>query len=423
MKDYNIISTKDENETFRQDIYEHTAIIVNLYYVETLETYWEYLVNIPEEIKIFIISSNEQLLSKLTKLIDKHKCDNFTVLSKQNRGRDISALLVIGKKIIADYRYICFLHDKKHKYKYMEEDVNRWVYSLWHNMLASDVYIRNLLGLFEKQETLGVLVPPEPMGEHLYAGYGDSWGNNYNNVEKVLDMLGVNIELNLDHHPITLGTVFWCRTEALKKLFEYDWKYEDFDAEPLPNDGTISHAIERVIEYVAKDSGYTTERVVSDLWAEEQLSYIQKQMKKVFGILNENLGIKKIYELQNLDEQKKEILEFCNKNHNVYLYGAGKRGKDCLKFLRFFSIEPVGFVVTNKEEAQLAVEGVDVYGLEEIRRMENIAVIISVEMMNNEEIRTNLNRVGITNYIEYLRLYGDDKGKRKVDNFVSKKKE
>jgi len=409
MKDYNIISIKDKDETFLGDIYGQTAVIVNLYYMEMLEMYWKYLVNIPSEIKIFVISSNEQLLSKLSELIAEYQCSNFVLLNKLNRGRDISALLVASKKIIMDYKYVCFIHDKKSKYKHKEGDVNRWVYGLWHNMLASTAYIRNLLRLFEEKETLGVLVPPEPMGDHINAGYGDTWGGNYNNVVKLLEMLEVGMKIDRENKPITLGTVFWCRTKALKKLFEYEWKYEDFDEEPLANDGTISHAVERVIGFVAKDSGYTTERVVSDIWAEEQLSYIQNKMRTIFEVLNKNLGLKRIYELEHSNEQKKEVLAFCNKNHNVYLYGAGKRGRDCLNFLRFFSIEPVGFVVTSKDDNQLEIDGVNVYELEEIKKIENVAIIISVDMMNNKEIKFNLDKAGLTNYIEYLRLYGDDK--------------
>lgn len=31
----------------------------------------------------------------------------------QNRGRDVSALLVATKKFIMNYDYVCFMHDKK----------------------------------------------------------------------------------------------------------------------------------------------------------------------------------------------------------------------------------------------------------------------------------------------------------------------
>ena len=55
---------------------------------------------------------------------------------------------------------------------------------------------------------------------------------------------------------MAVGTVYWSRVDALRKLFEYEWKYEDFDMEPLAEDGTLSHAIERILEFVARDAGY-----------------------------------------------------------------------------------------------------------------------------------------------------------------------
>ena len=44
--------------------------------------------------------------------------------------------------------------------------------------------------------------------------------------------------------------------DALKPLFEYGWKYEDFLPEgQMGEDGTVSHAIERANGYICQSQG------------------------------------------------------------------------------------------------------------------------------------------------------------------------
>ncbi|MCD8325676.1 MAG: rhamnan synthesis F family protein [Lachnospiraceae bacterium] len=53
-------------------------------------------------------------------------------------------------------------------------------------------------------------------------------------------------------------------TEALKAFYDRGWEYDDFPEEPLPMDGTISHAIERLRPFAAQQAGYYTAFVMSD---------------------------------------------------------------------------------------------------------------------------------------------------------------
>ncbi|WOD06158.1 rhamnan synthesis F family protein [Marinomonas sp. GJ51-6] len=49
---------------------------------------------------------------------------------------------------------------------------------------------------------------------------------------------------------------FGTRPEALKQLLEKTYQYDDFPAEPLPNDGTELHALERMIGLLAEKNGF-----------------------------------------------------------------------------------------------------------------------------------------------------------------------
>jgi hypothetical protein len=56
--------------------------------------------------------------------------------------------------------------------------------------------------------------------------------------------------------PASVGTMFWARTDAIAPLLELDLGWNDYPAEPVPYDGTILHATERLFPVVAQHRGF-----------------------------------------------------------------------------------------------------------------------------------------------------------------------
>ena len=46
------------------------------------------------------------------------------------------------------------------------------------------------------------------------------------------------------------------RPEALAPFLKLAWSWDDYPPEPLPNDGTMLHAIERLLPFAAQKQGY-----------------------------------------------------------------------------------------------------------------------------------------------------------------------
>jgi lipopolysaccharide biosynthesis protein len=46
--------------------------------------------------------------------------------------------------------------------------------------------------------------------------------------------------------------MFWARTEAIRPLLELGLDWQDYPAEPLPYDGSMLHAVERLLPLVAE---------------------------------------------------------------------------------------------------------------------------------------------------------------------------
>ncbi|MBS0193643.1 MAG: hypothetical protein JSR34_05295 [Proteobacteria bacterium] len=49
--------------------------------------------------------------------------------------------------------------------------------------------------------------------------------------------------------------MFWARTDALRPLFDLALDWSDYPSEPLPYDGSLLHALERLLPFVAAARG------------------------------------------------------------------------------------------------------------------------------------------------------------------------
>lgn len=398
---YFILSEASCANVISHAIQRETLVVMNLYYSDTAERYFEYLDTIPQDIQIRVISSVNEVLESGQIYAEKKRLFNVKFLKKENRGRDISAFLVAYRKEILNYKYFCFVHDKKANYEYFKEDVDLWIENLWTNTLASTKYISNVLDIFEKNAFIGLLVPPEPIGEYLHQWYTGSWGKNYEHTKELADRLEIKCCMDPKVPVITLGTAFWCRVEALRKLFQIEWQYEDFEDEPLPLDGSLSHSIERILSFVAQDAGYETGTVMCEGYAQKLISRVQDKMHEMYTVYNYFEPEYSLQQLKELMSKTERLKSFFQNNKKVYLYGAGKVGNYCLNDLRKINCEPAGFVVSKKNNDK-RVNGLEIKELDEISNDRATGIIVTVGKRYYEEIVNYLESIDFKNYISYL---------------------
>lgn len=382
-------------------MYQNTAIAVNLFYEDTLHRYFTYLDNIPKEIPIYIYSSNENVWCEIARYADRRENCFFT--RKENRGRDISSFLVAFREIALKKKFLCFLHDKKEKAPYLKKDTDYWVENLWSNTVGSETYIKNVLRIFHKKSNIGILSPPIPFGENISYWYTNQWGEeDLILARKLADRLKLKCDICREKMPITLGSVFWCRTEAIKKVLEYNWKYEDFPDEPLPSDGTISHAVERIFAYAAQDTGFTTEWILCPKYAGSLILKSQVQMEKTYRLLKKNYIARNLAELKKFDRQKERIEQFCLSCKKVYLYGAGEEGRKLAGWIYRWGLTVDGFIVTQKSIGQQMVFGMPVYEFRSVEMDKTVGIIIATGPKFCHEIEETIIRRGGIKYYKLI---------------------
>ena len=248
-------------------------LIFHIYFEDLIDESIRYMKSMPVNSDILITLPKKELKSVLEEKIKELPYKNIEIKIIENRGRDVSSFLVGAKDRVMNYDYVCFMHDKKTAQLKPYCVGKDFRYKCYEGNLSSKSYVENILNLFKENEKLGILMPPPPNHSNFYHTLGNEWASNLENTKKLSEKLKLKTKVHWADEPISpLGTMFWFRPKAMKKLFDYDWEYEDFPKEPNENDGTILHAVERIYGYVVQDAGYYGAWVMTEKLARVELT-------------------------------------------------------------------------------------------------------------------------------------------------------
>lgn len=385
------------------DFMEHVAVVMYFYYIDTIANYCAYINKIQHAVKVYVVTPLEEVAQKVSDEINEKNWLNVEIIRKPNRGRDVSGLLIAAKSVIAQYQYICFIHDKKSHFKETEEDVALWIENMWENLIGNAKHISNIIDIFKKDGQLGVLSCPAPVGKVFKVWYGYGWRDCFESTKSLATQLNLNCDLDEAKPPITIGTTFWFRREALRKLFDYPWKYEDFDDDKLKNNNYLSYAIERIFAYVAQDAGYNTGEVMTVEYARKQTSFLQYSLAEIFRKLHPFYPFPTYENALCMDNNLQHLLQYVSAKEKVLLYGTGDVGKFCAGYLRKIGYEPECFLVQDTVDEKL-VDHIPVFSIGEYsEQLSNKGIVITATSKNAQnEMIDKLKEYKIEDYCIFL---------------------
>ena len=263
------------------------ALVAHLYYMDLLEETLGYIRSMPEGCDIILTAGSDEKIATIREAVADlpYVVD---VRKIENRGRDVSALLVGARDVVMEYDLVCFVHDKKVTQLSPYSKGDGFALKCFDNLLASKEFVSNVIAEFQREPRMGLLTPPPPNHAEYFPGYSMSWGPNYDITVEFLEEMGISVPISEDKEPVSpLGTMFWFRPKALAPLFERAWTYEDFPPEPNAIDGTRLHAIERAYGFVAQSSGYFCGWLLSDRFARTELTnltFALQEMTKAISL-------------------------------------------------------------------------------------------------------------------------------------------
>lgn len=240
------------NVRLAEDSNKSLAIHIHVFYIDVLE----YILSKVEfsivDFDIYFSVSSQELKedvvgsSKKAHIYDAVK----DIYVCENIGRNIYPWLKMQNSL-SQYDYVLHLHTKK------SPTADSWVGESWLDEVL-DAFLCNLQGLvayLNNNPKVGLIVPDVP---HYFKYQGSLWGGNESECQALWHSLGCKkyIDFAGEKSPIfPVGFMFLYRPLALAPLWS-DISIYEFPEEPLRNNRTILHAIERLPVYIAWDEGY-----------------------------------------------------------------------------------------------------------------------------------------------------------------------
>lgn len=214
------------------------ALHVHVYYPDLLQELLGRLALNAVLPDLFVSVPNRGVEAETRSLLESYQGRVVDVAVVPNRGRDIGPFLTaFGKTLLENYDLVGHLHTKKTKDVVDATMVDVWRSFLLENMLGGQNRMADIiLGRMMADPSIGMVFPDDPNAVR--------WDKNKPYAEKLAERLGLS-ELP-EHFLFPVGSMFWARVEALRPCFELDLQWMDYPSEPLPYDGSMLHALERL---------------------------------------------------------------------------------------------------------------------------------------------------------------------------------
>jgi lipopolysaccharide biosynthesis protein len=165
----------------------------------------------------------------------------------ENRGRDIGPMLTAfrGELKAGRYELIGHLHGKKTLHVHGNTG-ERWRRFCFDHLAKAPGALSTVLEAFDSDPELGLIFPDDPNSV--------GWTKNRKIAQDLLVRLGMP-PLPAEAIKFPIGTMFWARPKVLQPLWDLKLEPTDYPPEPLPSDGTVLHAIERLLPTLAQNVG------------------------------------------------------------------------------------------------------------------------------------------------------------------------
>lgn len=220
------------------------AVHLHIFYPDLVPEFIAFLGNIPIAFDMFIsvpesVSVDKQELRTQFKALAN--VSSVVIERIPNCGRDIAPMICTFGKELMRYDVLLHLQTKKSPHDPNKEGWRRYI--LEHLLGSKDLVGSILTAL---SFGVGAVTPPD----FLFNIPPDGWShpNNIQEAQKIVNRCGMGLNLQIDCPSIDFpqGSMIWARVDYIKEMFNTGLLYTDFPPEPIPVDGTIAHALERM---------------------------------------------------------------------------------------------------------------------------------------------------------------------------------
>lgn len=226
-----------------------TALHIHCFYPELLEQIFARIQRNSYAVDLYISVADEESRATVYQTVSRYRAGEVTVEVFPNRGRDIGPMLTgFGEVLTSRYELIGHIHTKKSISTNDAGVIAKWNDFLMENLLGGRHPMMDIIvSTFAADTSLGLVYADDP--------YIGTWGANRSIARALAHELDI-ADLPRYYLDYPVGTMFWARTEALRPLVKAGYGWERYPEEPISSDGTMLHAIERLLPIITRARGY-----------------------------------------------------------------------------------------------------------------------------------------------------------------------
>lgn len=224
------------------------AVHLHLHYADLAFEFSQRISALERNFDLFITTTSINGELSVRYAFARYRSGKVEVSVVPNRGRDIGALATGLKDSIltGNYDLIGHLHGKKSVANGGNEG-ERWRKYLLDNLCGDRATLDQIIDLFQANQKVGLVFAED---RHVVG-----WSDNLSIAEDLANRMVPCPKLPpIPCFPV--GTMFWARPAALKPIWDLELDWSDYPVEPVPYDGTILHALERMLPSVCEAAGF-----------------------------------------------------------------------------------------------------------------------------------------------------------------------
>jgi glycosyltransferase involved in cell wall biosynthesis len=221
----------------------------HFYYPELADDFMHKLRSNSRTCDLLLSTDSETKAERLRAVTAEYRHGEVRIAIVPNRGRDLGPFLTrFADEATREYDLIGHVHGKRSRLIADGALGDRWREFLWQHLVGGlhpmmDVVVDR----FADDDELGLVFAADP---HL-----SDWDENLQLAVALAQRMGIEEPLP-PFFDFPNGGMFWARPQALKAVFDLGLRWEDYPEEPVPTDGTMLHALERLLPFACRRAGF-----------------------------------------------------------------------------------------------------------------------------------------------------------------------
>jgi FMN phosphatase YigB (HAD superfamily) len=227
------------------------GVMAHVYYADLIDEFSAALslVPVPFTLLVSVVDADAEALAR-RRFAALPQVSCLVVKRVENRGRDIAPLLVTFHDEILALDLIGHIHTKKSLYTGSEQI--GWRQYLLERLFGSTERLAWIFGMFQADPKLGMVYPESHAGMPLW---GHTLLSNADVCVELANRMGVAIDRQR-YIDFPAGSMFWARVPAIQPLYDLRLRLDEFPTECGQIDGTLQHAVERLLGIVTRHRAY-----------------------------------------------------------------------------------------------------------------------------------------------------------------------